>query len=167
MSFIQKKQQKVLNVCRISVVIVIVTIMLFRNIFLILFLGIYFVNCDNEKTKIDKRGIFRLFLKLFDECNKKGFLKCIKIKTIVFLNRITRENEIFLDDYVSIVKNDKFRVDNNNNNDNITKKIYQEDDLYRRSNEESREKILNDILYESIANFFNDNKIVFYFPKIK
>lgn len=98
-------------------------------------------------------------MKLYDGCQRRDILSCVKIKAINFFDRIGRSGEIVLDDNLSIVRKEKVPAEDKGVWENEV-----ETNLARGQVDDSR---LDEILLRKVSDFFSSHKIVFNLPKIR
>ena len=103
----------------------------------------------------------RLLMKLYDDCQKKGFVPCLKMKAITFFDRAGRSNELNLGETVTIVRDTNVPI---SSAEVLTEKDLEE--TLPRGSEEARDSRLNAILFNRIADFFNSHKVMFNLPKL-
>lgn len=100
----------------------------------------------------------RLLMKIYEDCHRKSFVPCLKVKAINFFERAARAREISLADGVTIVRDaPAFKGP-------LTEADVESD--LPRSAEEARDARLNAILFNRIADFFNSHRVVMSLPKI-
>ncbi|KAL0277510.1 UNVERIFIED_CONTAM: hypothetical protein PYX00_004762 [Menopon gallinae] len=99
-------------------------------------------------------------MKIYEDCHRKSFVPCLKVKAINFFERAGRAREINLWDAVSIVRDGDAPP-------------YQgpltETDLETtlpRAAEEARDARLNALLFNRIADFVNSHRVVLSLPKL-
>ncbi|KAK6618825.1 hypothetical protein RUM43_013216 [Polyplax serrata] len=129
--------------------------MFVRCSILILLLGLTCGKCEKANWS---SGV-RLLMKLYDGCQRRDILSCVKIKAINFFDRIGRSGEIVLDDNLSIVRKEKVPAEDKDVWENEV-----ETNLARGQVDDSR---LDEILLRKVSDFFNSHKIVFNLPKIR
>lgn len=131
--------------------------MLIRSAIVIVLLGIA---CHVQSEDVELSSGARLLMKLYDDCQKKGFVSCLKMKAITFFDRAGRSAEINLGDTLTIVRD---------TNVPVPKEVITERELEEslpRGSEEARDSRLNAILFNRIADFFNSHKLVLGLPKM-
>jgi len=101
----------------------------------------------------------RLLMKVYDDCQRKGFVPCLKMKAIGFFDRAARSQELHVGDMVSIVRD---------SNAAAPPAPVTEADLEEQlpRGEDARDARLNSILFNRVADFFNSHKITVGLPKM-
>lgn len=130
--------------------------MLIRSAIFFVLLGL--VCAQSEDVEFSSGA--RLLMKLYDDCQKKGFVPCLKMKAITFFDRAGRSNEINLGETLTIVRDTKAQAQQNV----ITEKELEEQ--LPRGSEEARDSRLNSILFNRVADFFNSHRLVLSLPKM-
>lgn len=97
--------------------------------------------------------------RVYEECNAKDLVSCLKMKFVTALDRLSRKIELPITDQISLVKDDK--SDNNNEMDNEVLEA-----TLPRSLEEKDNK-LDQIIAEKLVNFFATRSFQFKLSGIK
>lgn len=128
--------------------------MLIRSALVLAFLGVVLAQEDFELGT----GA-RLLMKIYDDCQRKGFVPCLKMKAIGFFDRAARSNEIQVGDMLTIVRSaDAAQPPAPVNEAEL------ENQLPRA--EEARDSRLNSILFNRVADFFNNHRVSIGLPKM-
>ncbi|KAF5290248.1 hypothetical protein FQA39_LY14802 [Lamprigera yunnana] len=111
------------------------------------------------QNSLDNTGL-RIALRVFDECTKSdGLSPCLKKKALTFLDRVGRLDKLEITDEISIVKASNV----SNNEGPLTEE--QIDKILPR-NFESKEDILNDMLWNKVTSLVQGRNLEFSMPRL-
>ncbi|XP_067008107.2 uncharacterized protein Osi12 [Anabrus simplex] len=108
----------------------------------------------------------KVFFRLYHDCSRKqvGFTGCLKMKAITFFDRVSRVDDIPLTEDLVIVKKGA------NLESSVPKgRALTESEIEAAlsvDSSESRDLKLDNILMDTIANFFNSHTVQINFPKV-
>lgn len=112
---------------------------------------------SSKSENVSSSG-FNLLLKMYDDCLKEDFIKCVKLKAVHIIDKASQKKEIVLSNDLTIIRDVP-----------PSGIVLTENELENSLPGGSRDlKIqhLNGMLFEKISEFFNNHKIVFSLPKL-
>ncbi|KAI4495823.1 hypothetical protein M0802_008446 [Mischocyttarus mexicanus] len=121
--------------------------------------GMIIVNLANEEFSFFDKG-YRALYRVYEECQQRNLAvsPCLKKKAIFFFDRLGRIDTLPIGDNLELIKVPSTSI-------NESKSLNIDLENLGRNNGGSKDELLNDILFDRIANLLNGYNVQIHLPK--